>query len=96
LLKNYLKIAFRNLWKNKGLSFINTFGLATGMACSLMIFLFVQDEQHYDRHHADTDRLYRVGKNFINDDGSGIPGATTTGLLAIAMQHELQRSWRDS
>lgn len=67
-----------------------------GMACSLMIFLFVQDELQYDRHHADADRIYRVGKNFINADGSGIPGATTPGLLAIAMQHELQRSWRDS
>ena len=39
--KNYFKIAWRNLWKHKSLSFINIFGLATGMACSLLIFLFV-------------------------------------------------------
>lgn len=89
MFKNYLKIAFRKLWKHKGLSFINTFGLATGMACSLMIFLFVQDELQYDRHHADADRIYRVVKDFINDDGSRIPDATTPGPLAIAMQHEL-------
>lgn len=89
MLKSYLKIAFRKLWKNKGLSFINTFGLAAGMACSLMIFLFVQDELKYDRHYADADRIYRVVKDFINDDGSRIPDATTPGPLAIAMQHEL-------
>ena len=89
MFKNYLLIAFRKLWKNKTLSFINTFGLATGMACSLMIFLFVQDELQYDRHHADADRIHRVVKDFINDDGSRIPDATTPGPLAIAMQQEL-------
>ncbi len=89
MFKNYLKTAFRKLWKNKALSFINTFGLAAGMACSLMIFLFVQDELKYDRHHADADRIYRVVKDFINDDGSRIPDATTPGPLAGAMQHEL-------
>lgn len=89
MFKNYLLIAFRKLWKNKGLSFINIFGLATGMACTLMIFLFVQDELKYDRHHADADRVYRVVKDFINDDGSRIPDATTPGPLAGAMQEEM-------
>jgi putative ABC transport system permease protein len=45
MFKNYLKIAFRNLWKNKGFSAINIFGLAAGMACTLLIFLFVKDEK---------------------------------------------------
>src|ERR1043165_2066915 len=89
MIKNYLKIAFRTLWKKKKLSSVNIFGLATGMACSLLIFLFVQDELSYDKHHADADRIYRVVKDFINDDGSRIPDATSPGPLAKAMQDEI-------
>ena len=89
MLKNYFKIAIRNLWKNKGLSFINIFGLATGMACSLLIFLFVADELSYDRFNADADRIYRVVKDFVNADGSHLPDATTPPAAAIAIQKEI-------
>lgn len=89
MLKNYFKIALRTLWKNKKLSFINIFGLAVGMACSLLIFLFVKDELSYDKHHSDAAYIHRVVKDFINDDGSRIPDATTPGPLAAAMQKEI-------
>jgi putative ABC transport system permease protein len=89
MIRNYLKIALRTLWKNKRLSGINIFGLATGIACSLLIALYVQDELAYDKHHQDADRIYRVVKDFINDDGSRIPDATTPGPLAFAMQKDL-------
>jgi putative ABC transport system permease protein len=89
MLKNYLKIALRTLWKNKKLSAINIFGLAIGIGCSLVIFLFVQDELQYDKHHADSELIYRVVKDFINDDGSRIPDATSPGPLAAAMQKEI-------
>jgi putative ABC transport system permease protein len=89
MLKNYLKIALRTLWKNKKLSAINIFGLAIGIGCSLLIFLFVQDELQYDKHHADSELIYRVVKDFINDDGSRIPDATSPGPLAAAMQKEI-------
>jgi len=89
MLNNYFKIAWRNLWKNKFLSLINIFGLATGMACSLMIFLFVTDEVSYDRFNNDADRVYRVVKDFVNDDGSRLPDATTPPALAPAMQREI-------
>jgi putative ABC transport system permease protein len=89
MFRNYLKIAFRTLWKNKKLSTINIFGLAIGMACSLLIFLFVQDELSYDKHHKDAHLIYRVVKDFINDDGSRIPDATSPGPLAAAMQKEI-------
>ena len=89
MLENYLKIALRNLWKNRGFSFINIFGLATGIACSLLIFLFVKDELSYDKFHKDADQVYRVVKDFINDDGSRIPDATTPAPLAPAMQAEI-------
>jgi putative ABC transport system permease protein len=89
MFRNYFKIAVRNLWKNKGLSFINIFGLATGMACSLLIFLFVTDELSYDRYNADADRIYRVVKDFVNDDGSKLPDATTPPAAAPAIQKEI-------
>src|SRR6266487_4748453 len=89
MLQNYFKIAIRNLWKNKGLSFINIFGLATGMACSLLIFLFVADELSYDRFNTGADRIYRVVKDFVNTDGSHLPDATTPPAAAPAIQKEI-------
>ena len=60
MLKNYFKIAFRNLWKNKGFSFINIFGLAIGIAVCLLIMLFVIDEVSYDKFNKKAARIYRV------------------------------------
>jgi putative ABC transport system permease protein len=94
MFKNYFKIAVRNLWKNKGFSSINIFGLAIGIACSLLIFLFVKDEVSYDRFNKDADNIYRVVKDFVNDDGSRIPDATTPGALAPAMQKEYRKLLR--
>ncbi|MEF8985038.1 MAG: ABC transporter permease, partial [Bacteroidales bacterium] len=61
MIKNYLKIAFRNLSKYKGYALINIFGLAIGLASAILIMLFVQDELSYDKNHAKADRIYRVG-----------------------------------
>ncbi|GAB3693334.1 ABC transporter permease [Spirosoma flavus] len=63
MLRNYIKIAWRNLWKNKTFSFINILGLALGMACSLLIMMWVQDERSMDRFHANDSQLYRVMEN---------------------------------
>lgn len=60
MIKNYLKIAFRNLWKRKGFSAINITGLAIGLATCLLIMLFVLDELSYDRFNKKADRIYRV------------------------------------
>jgi putative ABC transport system permease protein len=89
MIKNYFKIAFRNLIKNKVFSSINIFGLAAGITCSLLIFLFVQDEISYDRFHKDANNIYRVVKDFVNDDGSRLPDATTPPAIAPAMQKEI-------
>lgn len=89
MIRNYLKIALRTLWKNKKISSINIFGLAASIACSLLIALYLQDELLYDKHYEDADRIYRVVKDFINDDGSRIPDATSPGPLAAAMQREI-------
>ena len=82
-------MAWRSLLRQKGFSFINIFGLATGMACSLLIFLFVKDETSYDRFHHDANQIYRVVKDFVNDDGSRLPDATTPPALAPAMQKDI-------
>ena len=60
MLKNYFKIAFRNLWCNKLYSFINISGLAIGIATCLIILLFVNNELGYDRYNKKADRMYRV------------------------------------
>jgi putative ABC transport system permease protein len=60
MINNYLKIAFRNLWKRKGFSAINIIGLAIGLATCLLIMLFVLDELSYDRFNKKADRIYRV------------------------------------
>ncbi|MVM32892.1 FtsX-like permease family protein [Spirosoma sp. HMF4905] len=81
MLRSYIKIAWRNLWKNKTFSFINILGLALGMACSLLIMIWVQDEQHMDRFHKNDSRLYRVMEN---QQYTGVVNtyASTPGILA--------------
>ena len=60
MFQNYLKIAIRNLWKNKGFSTINILGLAIGIATCLLITLYVLDELSFDRYHEKSDRIYRL------------------------------------
>ncbi len=60
MIKNYLRITFRNLKKHKFYSFINITGLAIGIACCLIIFLWVQNELGYDRFHKNAGELYRI------------------------------------
>ena len=60
MFKNYFKVAMRNLWKNKGYSAINIFGLAIGLATCLLILIYVIDELSYDRYNKKADRIYRV------------------------------------
>jgi putative ABC transport system permease protein len=60
MLKNYFKIAFRNLWRHRAFSFINIMGLTVGMTACLLIFLYVRFELSYDDFHPKADRIYRV------------------------------------
>ena len=60
MFKNYFKIALRNIRRYKTYSFINIIGLAIGMACCIMILLYVQDELSYDSYHANADHIYRL------------------------------------
>lgn len=60
MFKSYLKIAYRNIRKNKIYSFINISGLSVGLACCLIILLFVKYELSFDKFHSKADRIYRV------------------------------------
>jgi putative ABC transport system permease protein len=63
MIKNYFKIALRNLWKHKGFSAINIIGLAMGLACFIMIAMYVADELSYDRYNEKADRIYRINSD---------------------------------
>lgn len=60
MLKNFITVALRNLWKHKFYSLINVSGLAVGLSCCLLIFLFIQDDLAYDTHHKQAERTYRA------------------------------------
>lgn len=70
MFRNYLKISYRNLLKNKLYSLINILGLAVGLTCCLLIFMFVADELSYDRYHSKADRIYRVTRDFMSESGT--------------------------
>src|SRR5690606_33342524 len=69
MLKNFLVVAFRSLRKNAFYSFINITGLSLGIACSILIILWVADETSFDEFHPKADRLYQVWVNAYFDGG---------------------------
>jgi putative ABC transport system permease protein len=64
MFKNYLTVAVRNLLRHKVYSIINIAGLSVGMACTILILLWVQYELSYDRFHENADRIYRLTENW--------------------------------
>lgn len=88
MLKNFFKVAIRNLWKHKGYSFLNIFGLAMGMTCSLLILLWIQDERSVDAWFDKGDRLFRVYERQYYD-GKIEAGYYTPGLLPAEMKKVL-------
>lgn len=64
MLKNYLKIAWQNLWRNKAFSLINIFGLAVGLASCLLLFMYLSHELSYDNFHEKANRIVRVTMEF--------------------------------
>ncbi|MEO8763766.1 MAG: ABC transporter permease [Ginsengibacter sp.] len=88
MIKNFFKATFRSLWKNKGYSFLNIFGLAIGIACAGLIFLWVKDELSYNNFNVKKDRLYYVRENQAYDSYTATFGSTP-GLLGPAIQAEI-------
>ena len=69
MIKNYLKIALRNIWSQKGYSFINIFGLAVGLTCAILIIAYIQNELSYDKFNKNSDQIYRVTREWFNNNG---------------------------
>lgn len=89
MLKNYFKMAYRNLMRHKVFSLINVLGLALGMTCSILILLWVQDEVSYNRFHRNIDDLYRVMVVQHYPGGDDFIGDANPGPLAEAIEEEL-------
>ncbi len=100
MLQNYLTVALRNILKHKLFSFINIAGLMVGMACCLMIFVYVQDELSYDRFHKDYNEIYRValhgriGGQEVRTSNSSLPvgPALTSQVPGVKSFTRLKRS----
>ena len=88
MLKNYLTVAFRNLFRQKVYSFINISGLAIGIATCVLILSFVRFELSYDTYHEKADRIYRVVHDRIASDGQVVSTAISQQPLVSALQAE--------
>jgi putative ABC transport system permease protein len=87
MIQNYLKIALRNLLRNKVYSFINIGGLAVGIACCLLITLYVTDELSFDRFNEKADRIYRLNLG-IKYGGSEQLVATTSDMIGPTLKKD--------
>ena len=70
MIKNYFKIAWRNLMRYKFISFINLFGLTIGLTCCLLILAYILNELSYDKYNENADNIYRVTRTFNNQEGA--------------------------
>lgn len=93
MLKNYFKIAWRNLLRNKVYSAINIVGLATGISACILIFFYVKDELTYERHFTHSDRIYRVVTDLQVQDQQDKFARSPAPLAAALQQHypEIQK-----
>jgi putative ABC transport system permease protein len=86
MISNYIKIAIRNLIRQKGFSFINIFGLALGISCTALIGMWVSDELSYDRFHKDHERMYRITATLPE---MKVHAAVSSSPLALAAKNEI-------
>jgi len=88
MFKNFFKTTIRSLWKNKGYSFLNIFGLAIGITCAGLIFLWVEDEMNFDQFNTKKDVLYCIRENQKYDTYIATFGSTPA-PIGPAMQQEI-------
>ena len=88
MINNYFKTTFRNLWKTKGYSLLNIGGLAIGIACAALIFLWVEDELTFNQYFGNKDTLFKV-KDRQTYNGTTFTFDATPGPLALDMKSEI-------
>ena len=86
MFKTNLKIAWRNLLKDKQFTFLNVLGLSAGLACALLIFLWVNDELSYDKFFANNDRIYKLFEQRSNGNGDVAYSEESSGRLSDAVK----------
>src|SRR5436190_7031243 len=87
MFKNYFKIAFRSLWKNKGYSTINILGLAVGLATCLVIILYIVDELSYDRFYKNAGNIYRINSD-IKFGGANLHFVQTSDMMGQLLKKD--------
>lgn len=80
MFRNYFNVAIRNLFRNKTVALINIAGLSIGLACCMLILLYVKDDRSFDRFHRHGNELYRVTMQVFNADGTLRAHSSSTGL----------------
>ena len=88
MFKTNLKIAWRNLLRDRQFTFLNVFGLAAGLACALLIFLWVNDELSFDKFFANENRLYQLMEHQSRDGNMSI-SEESSGLLSEAVARQM-------
>ncbi|HVX25711.1 MAG TPA: ABC transporter permease [Parafilimonas sp.] len=88
MFKNLFNTTLRNLWRNKGYSFLNIFGLAIGIACAGLIFLWSEDELNWDNNNIKKSQLYQLEVN-MTSDGNNFTMGSTPRPMGKAMQAEI-------
>ena len=89
MFKNYFKTAFRNLLRNKIYSFINIAGLSLGLACAMLIILYVKDEVSYDQFHKNVNNIYRVVTKIVKHKGTEYKDGNTGFFKARVLQQNI-------
>lgn len=89
LWKNYLKIAWRQMQRDKLYAAINILGIAVGIASFLLVFFYILTENSFDRHHPHADRIYRVNQNYRSDNGEVVPLAYSFNPLSRTLEDHL-------
>src|SRR5689334_25355996 len=88
MLKSYFTTTFRNLWRNKFHSGINILGLSIGLAVCFLAFMFILDELSFDQFHSNKDRLYRLNKINLEENGARSLTAESSGMMGPTMVSE--------
>src|ERR1700761_291135 len=84
MLRNYFRIAFRNITRHRAYSIINISGMTIGLAASILILLWTQNEQSYDKFHKNAGQIYRIASDF-----GDMKAAVSTEAMPAALKEEM-------
>ncbi|GAB1857079.1 ABC transporter permease [Flavobacteriaceae bacterium MHTCC 0001] len=96
MIRNYFKIAWRNLLKNKSFSFINIFGLSIGVAACILISIYIVHESSYDKHVSNSEYIYRLNRDYMDGErvDAGIHFSANTAPTLLTDFEEVENSGR--